>query len=141
MKLQFRNRLLKRKTKLKLIRSKQNKQKIKRKVKLKGRSITVKVKYFDFKVNQRSYTAAKYSNLETDFYEDATLLLDKMLLNKKKIRLLGVKFSEFISGDEAVQESIFDDIDKKENLLNKLDTIRKKYDFGIVKFGRTIKLK
>jgi len=112
-----------------------------RKVKLKGRSITVKVKYFDFKVNQRSYTAAKYSNLETDFYEDATLLLDKMLLNKKKIRLLGVKFSEFISGDEAVQESIFDDIDKKENLLNKLDTIRKKYDFGIVKFGRTIKLK
>ncbi|MBK8981008.1 MAG: DNA polymerase IV [Ignavibacteria bacterium] len=112
-----------------------------RKVKLKGRSITVKVKYFDFKVNQRSYTAAKYSNLETDFYEDATMLLDKMLLNKKKIRLLGVKFSEFISGDEAVQESIFDDIDKKENLLNKLDTIRKKYDFGIVKFGRTIKLK
>ena len=112
-----------------------------RKVKLKGRSITVKVKYFDFKVNQRSYTAAKYSNLETDFYEDATLLLDKMLMNKKKIRLLGVKFSEFISGDEAVQESIFDDIDKKENLLNKLDTIRKKYDFGIVKFGRTIKLK
>ncbi|MBK9334864.1 MAG: DNA polymerase IV [Ignavibacteria bacterium] len=112
-----------------------------RKVKLKGRSITVKVKYFDFKVNQRSYTAAKYSNLDTDFYEDATLLLDKMLLNKKKIRLLGVKFSEFISGDEAVQESIFDDIDKKENLLNKLDTIRKKYDFGIVKFGRTIKLK
>ncbi|HAY32746.1 MAG TPA: DNA polymerase IV [Ignavibacteria bacterium] len=112
-----------------------------RKVKLRSRSITVKVKYFDFKVNQRSYTAAKYSNLETDFYEDATLLLDKMLKNKKKIRLLGVKFSEFVTGDEAVQESIFDDYDKKENLLNKLDTIRKKYDFDIVKFGRTIKLK
>lgn len=112
-----------------------------RKVKLRSRSITVKVKYFDFKVNQRSYTAGKYSNLETDFYEDATLLLDKMLKNKKKIRLLGVKFSEFVTGDEAVQESIFDDYDKKENLLNKLDTIRKKYDFDIVKFGRTIKLK
>ncbi len=112
-----------------------------RKVRLRSRSITVKVKYFDFKVNQRSYTAAKYSNLETDFYEDATLLLDKMLTNKKKVRLLGVKFSEFISGDEAVQESIFDDFDRKENLLNKLDTIRKKYDFDIVKFGRTIKLK
>ncbi|MBS1518107.1 MAG: DNA polymerase IV [Bacteroidetes bacterium] len=112
-----------------------------RKVKLKGRTITVKVKYFDFTVNQRSYTTLKYSNLETDFYEDAVMLLDKMLASKKKIRLLGVRFSEFVAGDDAVQENLFDDVDKKEKLLNKLDTIRKKYDFGIVKFGRTMKLK
>lgn len=112
-----------------------------RKVKLKGRTVTVKVKYFDFTVNQRSYTTSKYSNLETDFYDDAVNLLDKMLLNKKKIRLLGVKFSEFVAGDDAVQENLFDDVDKKENLLNKLDKIRKKYDFGIVKFGRTMKQK
>ncbi|MFZ1320384.1 MAG: DNA polymerase IV [Ignavibacteria bacterium] len=112
-----------------------------RKVKLKGRTVTVKVKYFDFTVNQRSYTTSKYSNLETDFYEDAVNLLDKMLTNKKMVRLLGVKFSEFVAGDDAVQENLFDDIDKKENLLNKLDSIRKKYDFGIVKFGRTMKQK
>ena len=112
-----------------------------RKVKLKGRTVTVKVKYFDFTVNQRSYTTSKYSNLETDFYEDAVSLLDKMLMNKKMVRLLGVKFSEFVAGDDAVQENLFDDVDKKENLLNKLDTIRKKYDFEIVKFGRTMKQK
>lgn len=112
-----------------------------RKVKLKGRTVTVKVKYFDFTVNQRSYTTSKYSNLETDFYDDAVSLLDKMLMNKKMVRLLGVKFSEFVAGDDAVQENLFDDVDKKENLLNKLDTIRKKYDFEIVKFGRTMKQK
>jgi DNA polymerase IV len=111
-----------------------------RAVNMKGRTLTVKVKYFDFKVNQKSFTGTKYSNLEADFYEDAIKLLDKMLVNKKKIRLLGVKFSEFISGDDSMQGNIFQDIDKKENLMKKVDKIRKKYDYDIVKFGRTFEL-
>ena len=107
---------------------------------MKGRTITVKLKYFDFKVNQKSFTGSKYSNLEDDFYKDAIELMDKMLANKKKIRLLGVKFSEFITGDDSMQENLFQDIDKKENLMKKIDKIRKKYDYGIVKFGRTFEL-
>lgn len=111
-----------------------------RAVNMKGRTVTVKVKYFDFKVNQKSFTGTKYSNLEDDFYNDAVELLDKMLLNKKKVRLLGVKFSEFITGDDSMQENIFQDIDKKENLMKKIDKIRKKYDYDILKFGRTFEL-
>ncbi len=108
--------------------------------KMKARTITVKVKYFDFKVNQKSFTGRRYSNLEADFYNDAIELLDKMLLNKKNIRLLGVKFSEFVTRDNSMQESLFQDTDKKEKLMNKIDKIRKKYDYGIVKFGRTFEL-
>ena len=100
----------------------------------------LKVKYFDFKVNQKSFTGKKYSNLEDDFYKDAVDLLDKMLANKKQVRLLGIKFSEFISGDDSMQENLFQDIDKKENLMKKIDKIRKKYDYDIVKFGRTFEL-
>lgn len=111
-----------------------------RAINMKGRTITVKVKYFDFKVNQKSFTGTKYSNLEADFYDDSIKLLDKMLENKKKVRLLGVKFSEFISGDDSMQENIFQDIDKKENLMKKIDKIRKKYDYDILKFGRTFEL-
>ena len=111
-----------------------------RSINMKGRTITVKLKYFDFKVNQKSFTGSKYSNLEDDFYKDAIELMDKMLANKKKIRLLGVKFSEFITGDDSMQENLFQDIDKKENLMKKIDKIRKKYDYGIVKFGRTFEL-
>lgn len=111
-----------------------------RAISMKGRTVTVKVKYFDFKVNQKSFTGKKYSNLEDDFYKDAVDLLDKMLANKKQVRLLGIKFSEFISGDDSMQENIFQDIDKKENLMKKIDKIRKKYDYGIVKFGRTFEL-
>lgn len=111
-----------------------------RKDKMKSRTITVKVKFFDFKVNQKSFTGTKYSNLEADFYENAVTLLDKMLVNRKKIRLLGIKFSEFITGDDSNQESLFQDLDKKENLMNKIDKIRKKYDYDIVKFGRTFEI-
>ena len=64
-----------------------------------------------------------------------------MLASKKEIHLLGIKFSEFIKDDNSMQENIFNDIDKNENLMNKIDKIRKKYDYGIVKFGRTFKLK
>jgi len=106
----------------------------------KGRTITVKVKYFDFKVNQKSFTGKKYSNIESDFFNDAVELMESLLSNKKKIRLLGVKFSELITGDESSQESIFDDVDKKEQLMKKIDKIRKKYNYDVVKFGRTFGL-
>ena len=112
-----------------------------RSISTKSRTITVKIKYYDFKVNQKSFTGKKYSNIETDFFDDAVELLDLMLANKKKIRLIGIKFSELVKGDEAMQENMFDDVDKKENLLKNLDKIRKKYNYDIVKFGRTAKLK
>ncbi|MBL8006979.1 MAG: DNA polymerase IV [Ignavibacteria bacterium] len=112
-----------------------------RSISTKSRTITVKVKYFDFKVNQRSFTGKKYSNIETDFYEDAVELLERMLSNKKKIRLIGIKFSELVKGDEFMQENLFDDTDKKENLLKKIDKIRKKYNYDAVKFGRTFEFK
>ena len=72
--------------------------------------------------------------------EDAVELLGKMLSNKKKIRLLGIKFSELVTGEDAMQENLFDDVDKKENLLKKMDKIRKKYNYDVVKFGRTFGL-
>lgn len=111
-----------------------------RSINTKSRTITVKVKYFDFKVNQKSFTGKKYSNVETDFYDDSVELLDKMLMKKKRIRLLGIKFSELVKGDDAMQENMFDDVDKKENLLKKIDKIRKKYNYDVVKFGRTFDL-
>lgn len=103
---------------------------------IKAKCVTVKVKYYDFTVNQKSLTGNKFSNLEADFYGDAVKLLS-MLVNKKKIRLLGVKFSELLEDDDSVQENLFTDVDRNESLMKKIDKIRKKYDFGIVKFGRT----
>lgn len=107
-----------------------------RKYKLTGKTLTVKVKYSDFSVNQKSFTRTRYSNLEMDFYEDALVLMKSLLGKNRKIRLLGVKFSELLDEDGAVQENLFFDEDKFKSVVSNLDKIRKKYNFDIIKFGK-----
>ncbi len=108
-----------------------------RKKKVKARGLTVKVKYPDFIVNQKAFTGTRYSNLEIDFYEDAGVLLDRLIPKKRSIRLLGVKFSDLINDDFLIQENLFTDEDKYKNLIEKMDKIRKKYNYDAIKFGKT----
>lgn len=107
-----------------------------RKTKLIARTITVKVKYYDFKVNQKSYTTARYSNLERDFSEEAVILLDKLMSIGKKVRLIGVRFNDFMDDDNSVQESLFQDVDKYDTVADKMDELREKYDFNVIKYGK-----
>ena len=111
-----------------------------RRHKLKGKTLTVKVKYYDFKVNQKAFTRKKYSNLEQDFYDDAVVLLNKLMANGKKIRLLGVRYSE-LKEDSSIQESLFFDDERFEVVSEKMDEIRKKYNYDIIKFGKNFKQK
>lgn len=108
-----------------------------RKKKVKARGLTVKVKYPDFTVNQKAFTGTRYSNLEIDFYEDAVVLLGRLIPKKRSIRLLGVKFSDLINDDYLIQENLFTDEDKYKNLIEKMDKIRKKYNYDAIKFGKT----
>lgn len=103
----------------------------------KAKCITVKVKYHDFTVNQKSYTHKTFSNLEIDFESDSNVLLDQFMKSKKKIRLLGVRFSDLIFESDSKQESLFTDTDKFEIVSGTMDEIRKKYNFDIIKFGKS----
>ncbi len=107
---------------------------------LRAKCVTVKVKYSDFTVNQKSHTGTRFSNLESDFYDSALQLMMMLVKKNKMIRLLGVRFSEFVEGNEFVQEDMFSDTNKKEDLMNKIDKIRKKYDYDVLKFGKTFEL-
>jgi DNA polymerase IV len=108
--------------------------------KLRSKTITVKVKYTDFIVNQKSFTKNNYSNIETDFYSDAIILMNRLLTKNKKIRLLGIRFTELKEDDDSIQENLFADKDKYKNLLVKVDKIRKKYKYDTIKFGKTFEL-
>ena len=101
-----------------------------------GKTLTVKVKYADFSVNQKSFTRTRYSNLEMDFYDDALSMMKILLGKGRHIRLLGVKFSELLSENGATQENLFFDEKKYKNIVTNLDKIRKKYNFDIIKFGK-----
>jgi len=104
-----------------------------------AKTITVKIKFTDFKVNQKSFTRTKYSNMEKDYYNDAVRLLEMMMSGKRKIRLLGVKFSELEESDNTYQEELFTDVDKEKNLVEKIDLLRSKYNFGVLSYGKNIK--
>ena len=103
-----------------------------------AKTITVKIKHFDFKVNQKSFTRTKYSNIEKDYYDDAVALLEIMMASRKKIRLLGIKFSELEDADNSMQGELFNDVDKEKVLTEKLDMLRQKYNFGVVKYGKNV---
>jgi DNA polymerase-4 len=109
-----------------------------RKKKFKSNNITVKVKYSDFTVNQKSHIMDTYSNIEKEFESEARKLLSMLLPKGKRVRLVGIKFADLVSDDNSVQEDLFVDKNKMKNLVEKVDIIRKKYNFGIVKFGKTM---
>jgi DNA polymerase-4 len=62
---------------------------------LKGRTITLKVKYHDFKIITRSLSLAHLVDDFETIYTTAKKLLDGTDLEEKRIRLLGISISNF----------------------------------------------
>lgn len=100
-------------------------------------NLTVKVKYADFTVNQKSHIINRFSNVEMDFYEDSLGLFDKLYRKGMQIRLIGVRFGDLRDDDGNMQEDMFVKEDKFKSLVQNMDKIRKKYDYNVIKFGKT----
>lgn len=64
-----------------------------------GRTVTIKVKYADFNQVTRSATQPFYLDSYDDIYTTARQLLEKVNLEDKKVRLLGVGLSNFYDQD------------------------------------------
>lgn len=64
-----------------------------------GRTVTIKVKYADFSQVTRSATQPFYLDSYDDIYTTARQLLEKVNLEDKKVRLLGVGLSNFYDQD------------------------------------------
>jgi len=62
---------------------------------LKGRTITLKVKFSDFRIITRSHTLLFYTNEETVLLQHAGELLAKLDLEDRRVRLLGISVSNF----------------------------------------------
>ncbi len=71
-----------------------------------GKTVSLKIKYEDFKVITRSKTLSYYINSANDIYEVATSLLDEIDL-PKKVRLIGITISN-LSPANMEQLSFFD---------------------------------
>ena len=97
---------------------------------LEGRTITLKVKYHDFKKITRSVTLDNYTNDSANIYANICILLEKTAVGKKPARLLGISVSNLADTGSGRQLSLFNsnESNEKRRELNKTaDSIFKKF--------------
>jgi DNA polymerase IV len=95
--------------------------------------VTVKIKYSDFEVKTMQRTIS-YTTSDEILFKHATELFDELYSRRKAIRLLGVRFSNFVRGSSQID--LFEDTSQSIKLYQAMDKIR--FKFGEDKVGRAI---
>lgn len=91
----------------------------------KARTITLKVRYNDFRTLSRSITLPQATDCDDDIYHEACTLLRTLSL-RQSLRLIGLSLHNLT--DEPKQLTLFDDSQKvKENLSKVIDDVNEKY--------------
>jgi len=94
--------------------------------KYKGKVITLKVRFSDFKTITRRVTLKKYTSGMFDIQKSSVLLLKNFDLNRKKIRLIGVSVSN-LKPVFMLENLLPDDRSANENLNEAIDRISDKF--------------
>lgn len=112
-----------------------------RKKKVRAKTITLKIKTFDFKQVTRSRTLEKPTNASEMVYKEAKKIFDAYALTKK-VRLIGVGASSLVPETAPVQVGLFENNVKPDSDWEKLDrtvdTIADKFGKEVIQMGRTI---
>jgi DNA polymerase IV len=105
---------------------------------MKGRTISLKIRFSDFTTYTRSITSFPPTDLEDEIYGKVLCLFEEFSKNKKAVRLIGVKASNFERSGEI--NDLFADLSPKErkrkNIQNALDLILDKYGEGSIRRRR-----
>jgi DNA polymerase IV len=91
--------------------------------------VTVKIKYADFEVVTRQEVIS-YTALDDVLLAKAKGIFSKMYTGDKKIRLLGVRFSQLIPF--TMQMNLFDNTEEKLHLYQTIDAIKNQFGSGAV---------
>ena len=101
-----------------------------RKKEVAGRTVTLKVKYSDFRQITRSKTLSKSTDDGFEIYSIVCQLLEKTAVGKRPVRLLGISLSQLSFLAARRQLPLFDqDMDsvRRKNLNMALDSLYEKY--------------
>jgi DNA polymerase-4 len=107
-----------------------------------GRTISLKVKYNDFKQITRSATLTNPVDDGGVIYRTCCSLLEKTDVGRRPVRLLGVTVLNLCDPAAPQQQSLFDDIegDEKTGRLNQaIDTIEDTFGKGTIIPGTLLK--
>jgi len=102
---------------------------------LEGKTITLKVKYYDFVQITRSVTLQTCTNDSADIYANICRLVEKTAVGKRPVRLLGISISKLADFGSGRQLSLFNQHaakEKRKKLNETLDSMFEKFgDKGI----------
>lgn len=104
---------------------------------IKGRTVTIKIKYFDFKTVTRSKTLESATNIDEDIYREARCLLKNLLV--KPIRLAGVSVQNLIELEEPQLTLFGETKDEKARLSQAVDIVKDKFGDNIITWARLLK--
>lgn len=107
-----------------------------------GRTICLKVKYSDFTQVTRSATIEIPTDDTLVIFELSKKLMQKTLIGKKRVRLLGISASHLARPGVAWQPGLFDshgDMEKRKKLHQAVDNIRDKFGSGAVSPASLVK--
>ena len=101
-------------------------------------TLTIKIRYKDFKENSRSTGVKPASNVTADLSGVLEREFRGAITGRAAIRLIGVKLSGIC--DDCVQTNLFDDsLPKKQALDRAVDQIRQKHGYDTVQFAYRIR--
>jgi DNA polymerase-4 len=110
-----------------------------RKKKLLARTLTTKIRFSDFKTISRR-TKMPTGNAQQIMFEHGIGILQEILKEKKRIRLIGIALSGF--EHDGLQPSMFKLKEERLNHLNNaLDSVRNKFGFNSLFVANTVILK
>jgi DNA polymerase-4 len=110
-----------------------------RKKSLKGKTITIKIKYSDFRTVTRSVSLDVPTNLDETIYKEACRLLSNVPI--EPTRLVGVSVHNFTDGEEAQLSWFQEKQEGNDRLAKAVDSVKDKYGEDILTRARLLKPK
>lgn len=104
----------------------------------KGKTVTLKIRYSDFKGGSARITLDKYTDSIFEIYRTSFLLLKKFDLLRKKARMIGISVSSLKSSC-LIKSTLFDKKDKEENITKAITEINSKFGENKVYVAESVK--
>ena len=100
--------------------------------------ITITIRYSNFETHTQQ-TKIPYTTLDSFLIGKATELFDKLYNRRMLLRLVGVKFSQLVSGHEQI--NLYSASEEQYKLYQAMDRIRNRFGDKAVKLASTINIK
>lgn len=110
---------------------------------MKGRTVSIKIRYPDFKSATRAVTMEQYTSSFEPIYDIVKLLLQQNYKDGTSVRLIGVTVSHLKPEDEVIeQQDLFSDktnVGKIDDLNQVLDRLNEKYGGDMIHRARKLR--